>query len=395
MYNSKSFFKLTNSIQNYPWGSNTSIPELFNIQNPDDKPFAEIWMGAHPKASSEINIDQNALLLRDFITENIHSSLGEPTATQFGELPYLFKVLSAKQALSIQVHPSKKDAKLGFDRENQAKLHIDAFERNYKDANHKPELVYALTPFLAMNGFRLFEDIAQQFRKVNIEELKNELSAFEESKNDRGLCSLFTQLLSLEGERKELVLIELLQWSKNNDDKLAKIILELNEVYPNDVGLLAPLFLNVILLAPGEAMFLDAGTPHAYLKGTALEIMANSDNVLRAGLTPKYIDVTELVSSCLFVPLKKENILTQAVINNCEYSFPIPVDDFAFSIYKCPKNHTVNMDRAEILFAIDADVTVTDTNNQCITIGKGESIFIPFSTNSYSITSRGDIARAY
>ncbi len=168
---------------------------------------------------------------------------------------------------------------------------LTAANRNYKDPNHKPELVYALTEYQAMNGFRPTSEIISFFSELAIPELQGLVDDLIDNQTSKGLASFFSGLLSLEGEQKEMALTVLLAQARITDLPLFNLILELETQYPGDIGLFAPLLLNVITLKPGEAMFLDAETPHAYLKGTGLEIMANSDNVLRAGLTPKYMDV--------------------------------------------------------------------------------------------------------
>ncbi|MEZ9134355.1 mannose-6-phosphate isomerase, class I [Vibrio sp. 10N.286.52.B1] len=392
----ESFYKLENSIQNYPWGSVSSIPDLFDVENPAQVPMAEIWMGAHPKASSKIQLHGQSIELAHFISASGSNLLGEDTKQRYGELPYLFKVLAANQALSIQVHPSKEEAEVGFAKENQLGIAMDAYNRNYKDANHKPELVYALTPYLAMNGFRDYNDIVTLFVSANLSSLQNEINHFSNNQTPAGLRALFQAVLSLEGDKKDATIQELLTWTDTHQqDSLATLVLDLNTVYPNDVGLLAPLMLNVILLQPGEAMFLDAGTPHAYLKGTALELMANSDNVLRAGLTPKYIDVEELVASCRFYPLDSDKILTSPISEGCEQTFPVPVDDFSFAVYQQPDAYSITLSRAEIWFAIDQDATFVDQAGQQFTISKGESIFIPLTTDQFTVSSSGTLARAY
>lgn len=152
--------KLINSVQNYAWGSKTALTDLYGIANPDNLPMAELWMGAHPKSSSKIeDASGQVRSLRDVIDADKAALLGDKVANRFGELPFLFKVLCADQPLSIQVHPNKKASELGFAKENAAGIPLDAAERNYKDPNHKPELVFALTPFLAMNAFREFSEI--------------------------------------------------------------------------------------------------------------------------------------------------------------------------------------------------------------------------------------------
>ncbi|EGQ9991473.1 mannose-6-phosphate isomerase, class I [Vibrio vulnificus] len=393
---SKCFFKMDNKIQNYDWGSRSAIHDLFGFANDDHRPQAEVWMGTHPNGCSSIEGSDVSLSLADLIQHDQVAFLSEPTAKQYGDLPFLFKILSAERALSIQVHPSKCDAQTGFAREQQLGIPLDAAWRNYKDANHKPELVYALTDYQAMNGFRPFEEILVGFRQCHIPELNTYLEQFEQNTNEAGLRRFFVELLSMSDLRKQNALDQLVTYaSLNQQQPTCQLIIELAEQYPNDVGLFAPLLLNVITLKPGEAMFLNARTPHAYIKGTGLEIMANSDNVLRAGLTSKHMDVEELVKCTDFVSKPVESLLTHAHVVGCEHHFPVPVKDFQFSILSKPESQPMTMSSAEILMAIDADLTLVASNGETLTLSKGQSAFIPAYVKTYTISSSGRIARAF
>ncbi|KAA8597707.1 Mannose-6-phosphate isomerase [Vibrio cyclitrophicus] len=389
------FYPLTNIIQNYPWGSKTSIPHLFDIANIDNKPMAEIWMGAHPKASSVITWKGKATPLHEAINNNAEALIGTNTSQRFGELPFLFKVLAAEKALSIQVHPTKMEAEIGYQKENDLGIAIDAYNRNYKDPNHKPELVYALTPYLAMNGFREFDEIATLLKEVKVDAIEELIQQYTQLPDSKSLQILFQELMTLDEVTKLTAINQLLSWAHRSNHSLAEFILDLNEVYPDDIGLLSPLLLNVVLLQPGEAMFLHAGTPHAYVKGTALEIMANSDNVLRGGLTPKYIDVPELISACTFMPLEKEKILTQPKLIGAEQQFPVPVEDFSFSIFSDADSAEITPNRGEIWFVIDGSATFKHHTGEELTITKGESAFIPFISKTFVVTNIGNVARAY
>ncbi|EBF3765748.1 mannose-6-phosphate isomerase, partial [Salmonella enterica subsp. enterica serovar Reading] len=278
--------KLINSVQNYAWGSKTALTELYGIANPQQQPMAELWMGAHPKSSSRITTaNGETVSLRDAIEKNKTAMLGEAVANRFGELPFLFKVLCAAQPLSIQVHPNKRNSEIGFAKENAAGIPMDAAERNYKDPNHKPELVFALTPFLAMNAFREFSDIVSLLQPVA--GAHSAIAHFLQAPNAERLSQLFASLLNMQGEEKSRALAVLKAALNSQQGEPWQTIRVISEYYPDDSGLFSPLLLNVVKLNPGEAMFLFAETPHAYLQGVALEVMANSDNVLRAGLTPK------------------------------------------------------------------------------------------------------------
>ncbi|CZF78140.1 Mannose-6-phosphate isomerase [Grimontia celer] len=390
------FFPLKNVIQDYAWGSYTSLTELFDMPNPEKKPQAEIWMGAHPNGCSKITVDNKETLLSDFIGSDMENILGASTTQQFGELPYLFKVLCAEKALSVQVHPSKAQAETGFAKEEAAGIPLSASFRNYKDPNHKPELVFALTDYTAMNGFRDYSDILGFFHQLNIEELASLVSALQDNQNEQGLSDFFGALLSLEGETKDAAVSKLLAYAgANQTDELFGLLLTLSEQYPGDIGLFSPLILNTLTLQPGEAMFLDACTPHAYIKGTGLEIMANSDNVLRAGLTPKHMDVPELISCTRCLPMPEETILLAPSIQGNAQHYPIPVPDFKFSVYRNTQDEVLSTQSAEILFAIDAPLTVSHSNGEAVTLQKGESVFIPAYVGDYQTSCEGLFARAY
>ncbi|MBY7860801.1 mannose-6-phosphate isomerase, class I [Vibrio fluvialis] len=389
------FFVMNNVIQNYAWGSRTSVNHLFDIENPTNEPQAEIWMGAHPNGCSTVLFNGEETKLSTLITQDVNAFLSHDVAARFGELPYLFKVLAAEKALSIQVHPNKRQAELGFAAENQQGIPLNAANRNYKDPNHKPELVYALTEYQAMNGFRPISEIISLFSELAIPELKSLVNDLIAEQTPAGLAAFFCGLLSLEGEQKEMALTVLLAQERIIDLPLFSLILELEKQYPGDIGLFAPLILNVITLQPGQAMYLDAETPHAYLKGTGLEIMANSDNVLRAGLTPKYIDVNELVACTRFREKPFDSLLLAPIEDKGVLEYTIPVDDFKFAIIPGATNIGLYVQSAEILLPLDDTLVVTHENGEVCIVEKGQSVFIPAYVQKYTLSCQGRVARAY
>lgn len=385
--------KLINAVQNYAWGSKTALTELYGVQNPDNLPMAELWMGAHPKSSSKVMIDGQPRSLRDVIDADQNSALGTAVAERFRELPFLFKVLCADQPLSIQVHPNKKASELGFAKENADGIPLDAAERNYKDPNHKPELVFALTPFLAMNAFREFSDIVSLLQPVS--GAHTAIAHFLEKPGAERLAQLFASLLNMQGEEKSRALGVLKAALNNQQGEPWETIRVISEFYPDDSGLFSPLLLNVVKLEPGEAMFLFAETPHAYLKGVALEVMANSDNVLRAGLTPKYIDIPELVANVKFEPKPAGELLTQPQQNGSELDFPIPVDDFAFSLHDLNATPaTLAQDSAAIIFCVEGEA-VLSKGEQHLVLKPGESAFIAANESPVAASGVGRIARVF
>ncbi|EOX7387564.1 mannose-6-phosphate isomerase [Enterobacter quasiroggenkampii] len=386
--------KLINSVQNYAWGSKTALTDLYGIANPNNLPMAELWMGAHPKSSSKIeDASGQVRSLRDVIEANKAALLGDKVAQRFGELPFLFKVLCADQPLSIQVHPNKQASEIGFAKENAAGIPLDSAERNYKDPNHKPELVFALTPFLAMNAFREFSEIISLLQPVA--GAHNAIAHFLENPNADALSQLFASLLNMQGEEKSHALAVLKAALDSQQGEPWETIRLISEFYPDDSGLFSPLLLNVVKLNPGEAMFLFAETPHAYLQGVALEVMANSDNVLRAGLTPKYIDIPELVANVKFVAKPAAELLTQPVKNGAELDFPIPVDDFAFSLHDLSSAETsVAQESAAILFCVEGEATLRK-GEQRLVLKPGESAFVAANESPVSVSGTGRLARVF
>lgn len=386
--------KMTNAIQNYAWGSVDALTRLYGIANPSGKPMAELWMGAHPKSSSQLaDTGGHSHSLRAVIDNDPVKQLGTEVAERFGELPFLFKVLCADQPLSIQVHPSKRAAEVGYAKENAAGIPLDAPERNYKDPNHKPELVFALTPFLAMNGFRELDDIASLLHPLSA--AHPDIAAFLQQPNIAHLTILFASLLAMSGEQKAQALAILNSTLKNQQGEPWDTIRFIARFYPDDSGLFSPLLLNVVKLAPGEAMFLYAETPHAYLNGVALEVMANSDNVLRAGLTPKFIDIPELLANLQFRPQAASSLLTQAKSDGDELLFSVPVEDFAFSLHNLTATaQPLAQQSAAIVFCLEGEAKLEKQGQQVI-LQPGESCYIAAFESPVKVAGSGRIARVY
>lgn len=386
--------KLINSVQNYAWGSKTALTELYGLANPQQLPMAELWMGAHPKSSSQVaDASGKAVSLRDVIDNDKATLLGDAVAQRFGELPFLFKVLCAAQPLSIQVHPNKHNSEIGFAKENAAGIPMDAAERNYKDPNHKPELVFALTPFLAMNAFREFSEIVSLLQPVS--GAHPAIAHFLEKPDAERLSQLFAALLNMQGEEKSRALAILKSALDTQQGEPWETIRLIAGFYPDDSGLFSPLLLNVVKLNPGDAMFLFAETPHAYLQGVALEVMANSDNVLRAGLTPKYIDIPELVANVKFEAKPANRLLTTPQKNGPELDFPIPVDDFAFSLHDLSaQSVAIEQSSAAILFCVEGEALL-QKGEQRLTLKPGESAFISAAESPITASGVGRLARVF
>ena len=381
---------LKNSIQEYAWGSHTAIADLTGQALPSKKPQAELWMGAHPKAPSRVVCGNRCVSLPELIRDNPVEMLGKAISKKFNDqLPYLFKVLAIASPLSIQAHPDSEQARRGFSRENSMKIPIDAFNRNYRDINHKPECICALTRFWALNGFRMVPDIVSGMRKVCGHELSREIDHLENMPDPKGLQRFFKNLMNLHADIKKNVVTKAIQNAAkfSGDDPVFKWMVRLHNEYPGDVGIFAPVILNLICLEPGQAMFIKAGELHAYLEGMGMEIMASSDNVLRGGLTPKYMDVPELVRILSFKG-KKPEILVPFAKNSLESIYPCPVEEFVLSVIRLDgsKIYQGPADRSlEIILCIKGEGYIQNLKNRAIKLKKGISVMIPAIVQKYTI----------
>lgn len=385
---------LKNTIQEYAWGSYTAIPELLGNDSPANTPQAELWMGAHPKAPSQVKCNGKWRSLLELIDKNSRDILGEKVAQKFkNRLPYLFKVLAAAKPLSIQAHPSLGQAGEGFERENRLKIPLDAPNRNYKDDNHKPECICALTFFWALNGFRKIPDMISLMDKICPKGLKKDFDLFRQQPNSRGLKEFFKAMMIMDRKTQKQIIDDAVKNADQLKDKnnAYQWIIDLHEEYPSDIGIFSPIILNLICLEPGQAMFLPAGTLHAYLDGVGIELMANSDNVLRGGLTPKHVDVKELLNVLNFEE-REINILNMERINPCEHRYESHAEEFALSVItvKTDQNYYSPDKRCvEMLLCTDGDAVVVDlAENKSVDIKKGMSILIPDVVKKYSI--KGD-----
>ncbi|WP_028923696.1 mannose-6-phosphate isomerase, class I [Pseudonocardia acaciae] len=300
---------LDNPVRRYAWGSRTVIAGLQGRPVPSPHPEAELWLGAHPGDPSYLVGDgqeQRRLSLLDELTGDPETRLGSRCAGRWsGRLPFLLKVLAADEPLSLQAHPSAELAEAGYARENDAGIALDDARRNYKDPNHKPELVCALTEFHALTGFREPAATVALLRELAVPELAGHVELLAGQPDERGLRALFSTWITLPQQVLDRLVpavqegcVRLLRRADPDPAghrDVARTVLELSERYPGDAGVLAALLLNRVTLAPGEALYQGDGVLHAYLSGACIELMANSDNVLRGGLTPKHVDVPELL----------------------------------------------------------------------------------------------------
>jgi mannose-6-phosphate isomerase len=376
---------LHGKIQHYAWGDCYFIPEFLGIEKQDNKPCAEYWMGAHPSASSIVDIQGKQEALDILIKQNPEVFIGEDVFKKFGELPYLFKVLDVKNMLSIQVHPSKEEAAKGFATEEAAGIPINAAHRNYKDKNHKPEVMVALSDFWLLHGFKQQDQLTSVLN--NEPEFKFLIPVFEQS----GYKGLYKEVMELPQHKVDELLLPLVKRELGKKNQLTKDqpgfwICKLYEEGENltniDRGIFSIYFFNIVQVQPGQAVFQGAGIPHAYLEGQNVELMANSDNVLRGGLTPKHIDVAELMKHTTFEGVTP-NVMKGEALNDVEKVYPCPVEDFGISAIELRKgqNYKHKSTSAEIYLVIDGSIAVNDKQ-----YSKGKSFYVLPST-SLTITA--------
>jgi len=391
---------LENTIQDYAWGSHTAIAELLGEAAPSIGPQAELWMGAHPKAPSLVKFDDRRVPLSEMIERYPDDLLGEGISARFHDrLPYLFKLLAAAQPLSIQAHPNRVQAKEGFERENRRGIPVDAPDRNYRDPNHKPECICALTPFWALCGFRRIGGILSYLEAVWPQDAQSMLYPLKAQSNPSGLKIFFQTLMDLGGANKQQLIDGVISNARGQreSDPVCKWMTALHRTYPSDIGVLSPMLFNLVRLESGQALFLPAGVPHAYLGGVGVELMANSDNVLRGGLTPKHIDVPELMRVLQFNGTDL-NILLPLKTGDCEYRYPSDAEEFVLSVLRLKGGQTYvsPTERSiEILICTEGQATVKDTGSRHTTpFGRGTSIVVPASADAYAIEGDAQIYKA-
>lgn len=391
---------LKNPVQEYAWGSKTAIQELLGKPVPSDKPMAEMWMGAHPKSPSQVLIGEQWRPLDEVIEGSPESILGKRVAEKYAnKLPFLFKVLAVSSPLSVQVHPDLEQAREGFARENRLGIPLDSPNRDYRDDNHKPELLLAVTYFTGLKGFRRIEEILGLMERIAPSGLAFELNQLRKEPEASGLKSFFNALMTMDKSLQKKVLVEAVSLAEKRADQDPAFhwMVKLNREYPGDIGVFSPVLLNFVELRPGDALYLEAGELHSYLNGLAMELMANSDNVLRGGLTPKYTDVPELLKLVDFktgpvLPVRPEGSGT------CESVYQTPAREFMLSVISVDKGKTFESPRdrsVEILICMEGDANIKDSGEgQVLALTRGQSVIVPSAVTQYRIDGMATLYKA-
>ncbi|MFD8425495.1 mannose-6-phosphate isomerase, class I [Streptomyces sp. NPDC059466] len=377
--------RLDNTVRPYAWGSTTAIPTLLGVE-PTGEPQAEMWMGAHPGAPSLTARGP----LTEVIGEDPEKELGRAAVAKFGpRLPFLLKILAAGAPLSLQVHPNLEQAREGYEDEERRGIPVDAPHRNYKDANHKPELICALTEFDGLCGFRAPEEAAALLAALDVDSLKPYVDLLRAHPEDAALREVLTAVLSADPDDMARTVTEAAAACDRLGGGYAPYA-DIAHHYPGDPGVIAAMLLNHVRLQPGEALFLGAGVPHAYLNGLGVEIMANSDNVLRCGLTPKHVDVPELLRVVRF-EASDPGVLRPEESPGGEEVYATPIDEFRLSRYVLAEGaapHDLTRETPQILLCTAGSVHADGE-----VLAPGRSVFVPAGEKT-EVSGSGTIFRA-
>lgn len=389
---------LTGIERHYAWGSHHVIPAFLD-QPPGEVPVAELWFGAHPSAPSKVGASGDLL---SYIEADAEHHLGPDVANRFeGALPYLLKLIAPVKPLSLQVHPSLAQAKERFAQEEAAGIARDAADRNYRDANHKPELVYALTTFEALCGFRAPRRAAEILSGLGVDYTDSLHALLEAKPTKSGIRKAFRRVLSVESRPSPQVIAEIAQacaarlaTGDSPSPRSDSIAVHLAKEYPGDPGVVVSLLLNPVTLQPGEVMFVPAGGLHAYLSGLAVEVMANSDNVLRAGLTEKHVDIPETLACVDYVAAPPIRIAPEYFGQSTKV-FYAPVDDFELSVTKIRgANRQVLRGRGpRIVVCLDGQCKVFAAGSEQV-LERGQAVFVSAADGEVTVSGQGTLIQA-
>lgn len=384
-------------VQHYDWGDPRAIPGLLG-KEPDGAPWAELWMGAHERAPASVHLqrqggasDDSEVRLDRLIARDPDRVLGQAVRRAFGpRLPFLAKIIAASRALSIQCHPDADQAGVGFAREEARGVPRDARERSYKDESAKPELLVALTPFSALCGLQHADDVGRAFAALGLTEPAAGLAALRE-RGDDGLEAFFLSLLSL-GDGAAALVERAVERAGALSSPEARWVEKLAAQHPGDAGALAPLFMHLVVLEPDEALFLGPGLLHAYLEGVGVEVMAASDNVLRAGLTTKHVDLDGLRTVARFTPGRPLPVLPRR--EGAVTMWNAPASEFRLSRIdvggRAPGRS--GADGVDVLLVAEGRVEV-EAETGLLVLERGATALVPAEAGAYQFTGAGVVWR--
>ncbi len=383
---------LDNPIRDYAWGSRTALAELLGHE-PTDRPEAELWIGAHAGDPSRL---PDGRRLDDEIRDRALQVLGPEVADAFGgRLPFLMKVIAVDQVLSLQVHPTAERALAGHAREEAAGLPLDAPQRNYGDPWHKPELVLALTPFETLAGFRDVQHSAALLRLLDVPWAVRTAELLEEGDPAELLKAVVAETLRLSRAEVAVLIPQLIEAAGRvheagpEERRVFDILAQLADRYPDDPAVLVALLLNDVVLEPGDAMYIEPGVVHAHGSGLAVEIMAASDNVLRAGLTPKHRDVEELLAVTDFTP-GPPPVTPPSEYDVAFARFTTPAAEFELLVGKPPLPE-LPATGPRILLALDAEVEV-HAGGETLQVPRGRAVFLEHDDGPVTVTGPAWVA---
>ncbi len=381
-------------IRSYAWGSRSVLAEMQGRPTPSAEPEAELWVGAHPLAPARVRSGAGEVPLPDWIACDPEAVLGTDVVRRFGPaLPFLLKILAVEQPLSLQAHPDAAQARAGFERENRAGVPLQAPERSYKDPQPKPELVCALTPFEALKGFREPGETRARLEALGVSALAAALAPLVERTDAEGWRASFENLLRTPAERRRGLVAAVVAAAREraDADEAFSWVVRLAGAHPEDLGVLAPLYLHWVRLAPGEALFLPAGELHCYLHGTALELMANSDNVLRGGLTPKHVDVDELLHIGVFQPGDP------VPLRPCDGVYATPAAEFELAVRDVAPGVPVrgaDPGAVALLLCTAGRLRVVPERGEPLPLTPASALLVPAAAPAYHLEGDGRLFRA-
>lgn len=395
----------------YSWGSPTAIPELIGVE-PDGRPFAELWFGAHPSLPSPVvppppPLDDDGAPrpedLQSAIERDPEGMLGRDVLARFGpRLPFLLKLIAPARPLSLQVHPSTDRAQAGFALENAAGIPLEHRTRNYRDPSHKPELIYAVTTFEALSGFRAPRRAAELLEGLDAPATQRVLAILRRDPTPTGVRTAFALLLDPRTKPAPEEVARVVHACKvraaagSPSPRADAIVALLAQYFPGDPGVVVSLLLNPVTLRPGQAMFIPAGGVHAYLSGIGVELMANSDNVLRAGLTTKHADVPELLDIVQYVAAPPIRIAPET-FHDATRVYYAPVDDFELSVTDVDDEvpHPLPGRGPRVLLALAGEVRITaGDDGGAAVLRPGEGLFVAASEGRLCASGHGTVVLA-